>query len=201
MKKSEKTEITISKIIEAAMNEFGKNGYVGGTVNRICNSGINKGLLYHNFSGKNELYLICLKRSCQQFMGYVQKQNATDSLENYMAARLDFFHAYPNESHIFFEALLSPPPELAEEVNEALSEFMRLNEKLYDRTLGAIILRDGIAKEDALSYFHLMQTMLNGYFSSPAFQNMNLQKKVEIHEMIVPKLLDYMLYGIAKGEK
>ena len=45
-----------------------------------------------------------------------------------------------------------------------------------------------------------MQLMLNGYFSSPAFQHMDLQKKVEIHEMLVPKLLDHMLYGIAKGE-
>ena len=54
MKKSEKTEITVSKIIDAAMVEFGKNGYAGGTVNNICKSGIHKGLLYHNFSGKDE---------------------------------------------------------------------------------------------------------------------------------------------------
>lgn len=201
MKKSEKTEITISKIIEAAMNEFGKNGYVGGSVNSICNSGINKGLLYHNFSGKKELYIICLKRSCEQFMKYLEKQNATVSLEKYMVARMDFFNEYPNESHIFFEALLSPPPLLTEDINDALSEFITLNERLYNQTLSSIILRDGISKEDALSYFHLMQTMLNGYFSSPAFHNMTLQKKVEIHEMIVPKLLDYMMYGIAKGEK
>ena len=33
MKKSEKTEITVSKIIAAAMDEFGTHGYAGGTVN------------------------------------------------------------------------------------------------------------------------------------------------------------------------
>ena len=54
--------------------------------------------------------------------------------------------------------------------------------------------------DDALSYFHLMQTMLNGYFSSPAFQNVLLNEKVKIHETIIPKLLDLILYGIAKGE-
>lgn len=95
MKKAEKTQLTISKILEAAMNEFGKNGYSGGTINNICSSGINKGL----------------------------------------------------------------------------------------------------------SYFHLMQLMLNGYFSSPAFQNTDIPEKAKIHEMTVSKLLDYMLHGIAKGEK
>ena len=82
-----------------------------------------------------------------------------------------------------------------------LSEFNTLNEKMYNRTLDSLILRDGISREDAVSYFRLMQLMLNGYFSSPAFQNTDLPEKVKTHEMIVPKLLDYMLYGIAKGEK
>ena len=36
MKKSEKTEHTVARIIEAATNEFGKLGYAGGTINRIC---------------------------------------------------------------------------------------------------------------------------------------------------------------------
>lgn len=108
MKKSEKTEITVFKIIEAAMNEFGKNGYTGGTVNNICKAGINKGLLYHNFAGKNELYLTCLNRSCKKLMQYIQKRNGTKNLESYMAARMDFFNEYPNEAHIFFEALLNP---------------------------------------------------------------------------------------------
>ena len=39
MKKSEKTEHTVARIIEAATNEFGKLGYAGGTINRICQAG------------------------------------------------------------------------------------------------------------------------------------------------------------------
>lgn len=42
LKKSKKTEITIAKIIESAMTEFGTNGYTGGTVNNICKAGINE---------------------------------------------------------------------------------------------------------------------------------------------------------------
>ncbi len=80
-------------------------------------------------------------------------------------------------------------------------EFNKLNESICKQTLDMLTLRDGITMENALSYFHLMQTMLNGYFSSPAFQNVVLKEKVKIHETIIPKLFDFMLYGIAKGEK
>ena len=200
MKKKEKTELTISKIMDAAMKEFGENGYAGGTINNICKTGINKGLLYHNFTGKDDLYLTCVNQSCHKFMEYIKEQGRTDDPDRYMTARMDFFNQHPCESHIFFEALLNPPSHLTGDILSILSEFNELNEKIYTRTLDTLHLRDGISRTDAVEYFHLMQLMLNGYFSSPAFQNMELQKKVEIHEMILPKLLDYMLYGIAKGE-
>ena len=44
MKKSEKTEITVARMLASAMEEFGKRGYAGGSVNNICKAGINKGL-------------------------------------------------------------------------------------------------------------------------------------------------------------
>ena len=183
------------------MNEFGKNGYSAGTVNNICKSGINKGLIYHNYNGKDDLYLTCLEHSCKKLMNYLNEHDNSKNPEIYMSARMDFFNKNPNEAHIFFEALLSPPVHLSDEINQIISEFNTFNEKMYNLSLNSIILRDGIKREDALSYFHLMQVMLNGYFSSPAFQNTNMSEKVKLHEMIVSKLLDYMLYGIAKGEK
>ena len=199
MKKREKTEHTIARIIEAAMDEFGKFGYAGGTINRICQSGINKGLLYHNFTGKDELYLRCLNRSCGMLLKYIQDQGGTQDLEGYMAARMDFFTAHPNEAHIFFEALLNPPAHLSAQVQQALADFSALNERMYGEMLDALELRDGISREDAFCYFHMMQLMVNGYFSSPAVQSAAFEKRVELHERIVPRLLDCMLYGIAKG--
>lgn len=198
MKKSKKTEITVSKIMEAAMKEFGKNGYAGGTINNICNAGINKGLIYHNFSGKDELYLACLKRSCDTFLRYFTKNGGTYNPGKYMDVRMNFFSDYPDEAHIFFDSLLNPPAHLSKEIGQALEKFNALNEEMYGKTLNSITLREGISKEDATAYFHLLQVMLNGYFSSPAFQNMDLREKTEIHEMIVPKLFDCMLYGIAE---
>lgn len=200
MKKTEKTEITIARIMESAMQEFGTNGYAGGTVNNICKAGINKGLIYHNFSGKDEIYLECLKKSSEKFVEYVYAKDGAEDLKKYMTVRMEFFQTFPKEAHILFDALLNPPSHLSGEIAEALTEFNRLNDRICRKTLDRVILRNGIEMEDALSYFHLMQTTLNGYFSSPAFQNVVFTEKVKKHETIIPKLLDLMLYGIAEGE-
>ena len=201
MKKSEKTEITITKIIESAMAEFGEKGYAGGTVNNICKTGINKGLVYHNFTGKDELYLTCLKISCEKFAKYIFENDGAADLEGYMTARMEFFDSFPNEAHIIFDALLNQPQHLSGEIDQMLEEFNGLNDRICKKTLETVTLREGIEMEDALSYFHLIQTTLNGYFSSPAFQNVDLKEKIKLHEKIIPKLLDLMLYGIVnEGE-
>ena len=63
MKKAEKTERTKERILQAAMEEFGRKGYAAATIGAICSEhGIAKGLLYHNFVGKDDLYLACVSR-------------------------------------------------------------------------------------------------------------------------------------------
>ena len=85
MKRSEKSELTVAKILDAAMVEFGMNGYTGGTVNNICKTGINKGLIYHNFKDKNDLYLSCLKISCDKLVVYVESKNCSNDMMQHIS--------------------------------------------------------------------------------------------------------------------
>ena len=71
MKQEERTELTRAKILDAAMEEFGKSGYNGGSINNICKRGIHKGLVYHNFKDKDELYILCVKKSCDHLVNYM----------------------------------------------------------------------------------------------------------------------------------
>lgn len=199
MKRKERTELTISKIQKAALEEFGTNGYAGGTINNICKKGINKGLIYHNFKNKDELYLVCLKKSCQKLISMIEENNCTFNQLQYMKVRLKFFTEYPNEAHIFFEAILQPQRKLRDEINKILEPFEEINEQIYHNVVSNIKLRDGITEEDAIDYFRQMQCMFNGYFSSSAYRHMTLEKRIKEHEMDLSKLLDFMLYGIAKG--
>lgn len=201
MKRSEKTELTVSKIMESAMIEFGTNGYVGGSVNNICKSGINKGLIYHNFKDKDELYIKCLEKSCTTLVNLVYKNDCLSDLLQYMNVRMSFFKEYPNEAHIFFEAILQPQEHLWNSIQEILQPFEEVNEKVYRSVVSSVELRDGITEEEAIGYFRQIQRMFNGYFSSSAYRHMSFDEQVNEHEMNLPKMLDFMLYGIAKGGK
>lgn len=47
---------TRDRILETAFHEFHRNGFQGGSINRIvADAGITKGALFHHFAGKNEL--------------------------------------------------------------------------------------------------------------------------------------------------
>lgn len=191
--------MTVSKIQEAALEEFGENGYSGGTINNICKRGINKGLIYHNFKNKDELYLVCLENSCAKLVSMIKESGCVSDQLQYMKLRMHFFTQYPNEAHIFFEAILEPREKLRDRIKQILEPFEKINEKIYRRVVSDITLRDGITEEDAIDYFRQMQQMFNGYFSSCAYRYMTLDKRIREHEMNLSKLLDFMLYGIAKG--
>lgn len=202
MKQEEKTELTRERIIHAAMQEFGKNGYAVSTLNAICSSDkISKGLLYHNFSGKDELYLICVERCFTELVEYLQSCKENMGLHEYLEKRFQYFSGHPSCAHIFFEAVLQPPERLAEEIRKIKSPFDQFNRGIYQKALAGMELRSGVTEEDALAYYEVMQEMFNGYFSSPAYAGKNLEAVMESHEDALMKILDFMLYGIVKGGK
>lgn len=198
MRKQMKTERTKEKILAAAVEEFGTNGYAGASVNRICHAGIAKGLLYHNYVNKDALYLACVERCFHMLTEFLKETRIGVNLERYMQARIAFFSSHEKEAHIFFEALLQPPACLKGEIAKARREWDAFNRELYGSVLKNTRLRAGVTKEEALEYLQLMQEMFNGYFSSPAGGHFSFADTITAHEKGLAKMLDYMLYGIAE---
>ncbi len=199
MKKQEKTERTRERIVGAAIEEFGTVGYSAAAINNICSGHeISKGLLYHNFSGKDALYLACVSRCFAEVTAYLKDQDIGDDLERYMQLRIRYFSQHPLCARIFFEAVLQPPAPLAAQIREAKADFDCLNKKIYQAALSKMTLRPGVTQDDAIAYYEVMQEMFNGYFSSPAYVGKDLQVLVADHESRLAKMLDFMLYGIAE---
>ena len=92
MKQEEKTKLTKEKIMKAAMEEFGLNGYAATALNSILSrAGIAKGLFYHNFQDKDELYILCVRKAMNHLTEYLRSQDLDSDLEKYIKARLQFF--------------------------------------------------------------------------------------------------------------
>ena len=180
------------------MDEFGKHGYAGAALNNICTSGIPKGLLYHNFKSKDELYLTCVGICFDGLTEHLKKADIGSNLQKYMSARFGYFKKHEKEARIFFDAVLQPPEAMREQIQALRAEFDELNSELYREILSSVTLRDGVLYEDALRYFAMQQAMFNGYFSSPAFCDLPFEEKISIHEAKLSQTLDFMLYGIAE---
>lgn len=199
MKKEEKTELTKEKIITAAIEEFGTKGYTESSLNNICsNFKISKGLIYHNFKNKDEIYLACIRKCILEVTEYLSNQNVEGDLHRYMELRFDFFSRHPLYARLFFEAVLQPPPKFVNEIKEMKKDLDELNKKIYKSALRNLTLRNGVTEKDALEYYELMQEMFNGHFSSSAYANTEFQMIICDHEQKLKKILNFILYGIAK---
>lgn len=202
MRKEEKTQLTKERILAAAEREFGKNGYAGTSMGQICGDEISKGLLYHNFEGKDALYLACIARCFSELTAYLRGQAADTDLHGYLDARRRFFREHESLARLFFEAVLQPPAPLKAQIAALQEEFQALNRALYEKLLCSIPIRPDITRADAMEYFALIQALFNGYFSSPAYRDLSFSELVEAHEISLSRVLDFMLYGIAhRGDK
>ena len=114
MTQAERQSQSRRKILEAAMDEFGARDFDAVTMEAICAShGISKGMMYHYYTGKDELFLACVGHVFQSLLKYVRhdaaalgKQAAFETIKNYFAIRECYFQRHPKEKNIFENALL-----------------------------------------------------------------------------------------------
>lgn len=204
MKKQEKTQKTKERILAAALKEFGSKSYDAASVNSICEAGqIPKGLIYHNFKGKDELYLLCVKSCYDEMLTALEAQpfeilDAKESLQNFLMVRQRFFQENPNYANIFFNAVLQPPKHLAQELTQLRREVDEYFSQCYLAVLNCLTLRDGITKELALEYFLVASEMFNSYFQKKAERNGDYRELIDDHEGRLSAIFDIMLYGVAK---
>lgn len=207
MKKEEKTKKTYERILLAAINEFGTNGYDKASISTICNDyKIPKGLLYHNFKSKDELYLKCVE-DCLNKMNIAAKNteytscDVEENIKRFLSNRQTFFKENINYANIFFSAVLKPPTHLRKEIQKIKNEFDIYSRKCYKKILANVSFREGITIDLAVEYFTNFQEMFNIYFQSKIFERDKFDAVIKEHELSLTKFLKIILYGIVQNEK
>ena len=199
MKKELKTKLTQERIIEAALIEFSQKGYKAFGINELCkNHKISKGILYHNFSGKTEIYLACVRESFQKAVSIIRGESGDiPSLADYMERRHRFSKDFPHHSHVFFEAWLTAPAEIAEDVEKEKVIFEDLNRQVSEKLLTESTLKDHISQEQALDYLSFIQQLFRSYYlaASGSKEPTSLASQ---YEKDLQKVLHLMIYGIFK---
>lgn len=201
MKKEEKTKITREKILTAAMNEFGSRGYYAASINAVCNAGINKGLIYHNFKTKDDLYLACIQKTFDDLIVSVRVEMEQNSSVSYLEARMHFFRANEMEGRLFMEAAVWPPKELASKIRDLRSEIEALNQEEFRKILASCTLRSDVSEEEAFDWFRTMQYAYNASFRTEMEPDDHYDQMIEKHEKGALRFLDLMMFGIAKRKE
>ena len=77
MKQQERQKKSKEKILQAAITEFSASGYDKVTMENICTRhGISKGMMYHYYSGKDDLFLLCVQNMYQMMQQYLEENMA-----------------------------------------------------------------------------------------------------------------------------
>lgn len=203
MKREEKNQLSRQKILESAVREFGGKGYGLSSINTICSEGgISKGILYHYFKDKDEVYLACVGECFDRLTKRIraavtEKESGIDAgLQRYFDARVTFFRENPLWQNIFCDAVVSPPPHLAARIREMRAEFDNLNLTILTSLLQGVKLRKDTTLEDVVEVFRLYQDFVSSWYQIKAKD----QGDPGGYEKICRKSVSILLYGVVERE-
>ena len=202
MTQDERNQRTRARIMSAARKEFGDNGYEAASINTICAAeGLSKGLLYHHFKDKDELYLTCVRECFAHLLSYMEQQIPSSLGENldrdlalYFQIRLTFFQQYPDEQKIFFRGMLAPPRNLAEELTKLRRPVEDFNRRILAAVLKDTELRPGITIEEVSD----LEIILQNYANSRPVMYDTVLDDVAAHEMMCLQWIRLLLYGVVQ---
>lgn len=196
MKREEKSMLSRQKIIDSARKEFAEKGYGLSSINTICADGdLSKGILYHYFKDKDELYLLCvstcfegltrvLKKSHEQLSGAPE-----EALNQVFRDRLTYFSEHPMDQRLFCEAVIAPPERLAAQIGAIKAPFNHVNEEILTDILSRETLRGEYTLDEVIRSFREYQDFINARLR-------NTPGSAFEREQICQRALRILLYGV-----
>lgn len=204
MNRDEKNLQTRQKIIDSAFLEFSKKNFGEASLNIICSTGnLSKGIVYHYFKDKDELYLYCVKECMEELTNYlarvvmVENTSIEGTLEKYFDARISFFEAHPLYLKLFYNTLICPPPHLRSEICEIREGLDALNVSVMTGALEGVKFCSGITINEVVDIFREYQDFVNTRFQLETFGESTLKE----HEDRCRLSLRIMLYGVIEREE
>jgi len=203
MKREEKNALSRQRILEAAMQEFSERGYEGASLNTVCSEhSISKGIIYHYFRDKDELYLLCVELCFDSITRYLKEVTeglggtAEQRLGAYFDARLRFFAENPLYLGIFADAAFHPPAALSAEIGKRRAEFDALNISVLTELLNGEPLRECLSVPAIVEDFRMYMDYFNMRFKAAFSEDRSAESILREHEERCHRQLHILLYGV-----
>lgn len=208
MKREEKNALSKQRILAAAVQEFALKGYDNASLNTVCSeNGISKGIIYHYFKDKDELYLLCLQECFSALCEYLTEVrmifngNVKECLDKYFDARLKFFVSNTLYWGLFCDASLNPPIHLISEIREVRSAFDTLNIAILTQLLKDSKLRPELTMDEVIDDFKDAMDFFNARFKRLLAESDSLEQAIIQHEKKCHRQISSLLFGVMNDEK
>lgn len=207
MTQKERQERSKEEIYQAALIEFGTFGYEKVSMERICGQhGISKGMMYHYYSNKDDLFLLCVERTFVNLKAHVERgageligQGTLETIKNFFMIREYYFQLHPRQKMIFEEAMLHPPKHLIEQIQELRGPIREVNREFIKQIVKKMPLRPKMDQQKAVRYLesveYYFQSIMRNYRDDHATEDMHT-----IFET-AEEILDMVLFGILYQSK
>lgn len=189
--------------MDSALREFGEKSYAEASLNTICSEGtLSKGIIYHYFKDKDELYLACVKDCFDALTAYlsgavgIENAPIEQALACYFGARIAFFEAHPDYLGVFCGAVMQPPAHLSTAIGACSAAFRAQAVSLLTTLLQRVKLRPEVTLEEIAEVFCEYQDVVNARFRLYA----SGEDAWKAHEARCRRSLQILLYGVIERE-
>lgn len=206
MTQKERQERSRREIRRAAMEEFGSKSYEAATMDGICGrGGISKGMIYHYYTGKDALFLLCVGdmfRSMAEYVSRVMEEEGEEPesgrscIRRFFSLRERYFQERPLEKTVFENAMLHPPKHLREDIRRLRGPVQDINRRFLGRALSKLTLREGVDRQRAYRYLESLEGTL--FPIVEGYQGQEKIADVKALFALSEEVLDMLLFGIAR---
>lgn len=203
VKREEKNALSKQRILTAAMQEFALKGFDNASLNTVCSeNGISKGIIYHYFKDKDELYLLCMKECFSALCEYLSEVrtmlsgSVKECLDQYFDARLNFFVNNTLYWGLFCDASLNPPTHLLSEIKKVRAIFDALNISILTQLLEGSILKPELDLTDVIDDFKDAMDYFNAQFKFVLAESASTEEAIVKHEKRCHRQLSALLFGV-----
>lgn len=202
MRQRERQERSRQKILSAAMEEFGSQEYETVTMDRICaNHDISKGMMYHYYSNKDDLFLLCVEDTFDALKVYIEEhaekpdgQNTLETIRNFFMLREYFAELHPQCRRVFETAVFHPPAHLAEQIDLLHGPIARINKEYLTDVVAHMSLRPGVNPDSVIRILEGIEFLLRAVgYRCLENQEMNGLNRVFAS---LDEVLDMVLFGV-----
>jgi len=195
------------KIIAACLEEFASKGYEKASTNSMVKKAeISKGLLFHYFGSKKNIYLYLLDLAMDSFLSkfysYYTKPNS-DIFERVMQRgiiKMKISNEEPLMSKLVMEAFIDTPQDMEEEIAVRYKKLYSENMPIVSQDVDYSLFREDIDTSKAMEFMMLcFDALYNKYTNKFKGKALALSNE-EIDDMVKEyyEYMDMMKFGMYK---